>query len=515
MTEEKAVVTTGTRLSPVWILPIVALLLGIWAVVYSLTQQGPEIEILFDTASGLVEGKTSVKYLDVEVGQVENIRFTRDREAVVATVKMDLDAEDLLREDTRFWVVTAQLGGGTVSGLDTLLSGAYIQLAPGTGESGARDFVALDTPPVTPPGAPGMHLELYTDESPTLGPGDPVLFQGFKVGRVETADFDPEREEIRYRLFVDAPYHELIDSAVRFWDVSGVSLSVDASGLEVSMGSLESILLGGVAFGVPPGMAQGIPVEPGSEFRLYSSYSNILDDPYRYGVHYVVEFNQSLRGLSAGAPVEYRGIRLGYVKRIMMRELMGLRPSGSGDPIPVLIYVEPGRLDAGDNSTGNLITGSMYIEFDYYPDEPAAELGSFQEYTTIPTISGGLSRIEHQVSALLAKVNGLPLEDTVTGINQTMGELNATLASLRGILEHNNTQMLTTELQATLVELRTVLAGLSPDSQAYQSLNASLLELNRTLQNLSDFSRTLSDQPNSLVMPVDNPPDPIPEARSR
>lgn len=535
MTEEKAVVSIGNRLSPVWILPIVALVLGIWAVVYSLTQQGPEIEIRFETAAGLIEGKTKLKYLDVDVGEVENIRFTEDREAVIVAVKLDLDAEDLLREDTRFWVVTARLGAGTVSGLDTLLSGAYIELAPGTGELGAREFVALDTPPVTPPGAPGMHLELFSEESPSLDAGDAVLFHGYKVGRVESVAFDAERREIRYRLFVDAPYHHLVDSSVRFWDVSGLSLTVDADGLKVSVGSLETLVLGGVAFGKPPGMAEGFPVESGAEFKLYPSYTDILADPYRYGLHYVVQFTQSLRGLTVGAPVEYRGINLGYVKRVMVQELMSLGEYGSGEAIPVLIYIEPGRLHAGDNqarleelrlsleigvsrglratlSTGNILTGSMYIELDFYPDEPPAEPGVFQEYTTIPTISGGFSRIEKQITALLDKVNQLPLEETVTGANQAIAELTTSLAALRKILEHNKTQALSSELQSTLVELRRVLAGVSPDSRVYQSLNASLLELNRTLQNLSEFSRTLSDRPNAVVMPVEIPPDPIPEA---
>ena len=536
MTEEKAVVSTGTRFSPVWILPIVALLLGLWAVYYSITQQGPEIEIRFQTAAGLFEGKTKIKYLDVVVGEVEHIRFTPDRDAVLVSAKIELDAKDLLRDDTRFWAVTARLGAGAVSGLDTLLSGAYIELAPGTGKSGTRKFIALDTPPVTPPGSPGMHLELFSDESPSLNSGDAVLFHGYEVGRVESVAFDAEREQIRYQLFVDAPYHELIDSSVRFWDVSGVSVSLDASGLEVSTGSLVTILLGGVAFDTPPGVAKGIPVESGAEFRLYPSYSEILANPYRYGMYYVVRFAQSLRGLTPGAPVEYRGISLGYVKRIMVKEGINLTEAGSGDALPVLIYIEPGRLGAGDNqamvermeknialgvahglratlSTGNLITGSMFIEMDYYPDEPPAELGSFQEYTTIPTISGGLNRIGHQLTALLDKVNSLPLEDTVTGANRAIEELTASLVSLRQILEDNKAQALSAELQATLQELRGVLAGVSPDSQAYQTLNASLLELNRTLENLSDFSRTLSDQPNAVVMPVEIPPDPIPEAR--
>lgn len=536
MSEEKAVVSTGARLSPVWILPVVALLLGLWAVYYSLTQQGPTIEIQFQTAAGLVEGKTKIKYLDVVVGQVENIRFTPDREAVIVSAKLDLDAEDLLREDSRFWAVTARLGAGAVSGLDTLLSGAYIEMAPGTGAPDARDFVALELPPVTPPGSPGMSVELYSDQSPSLSAGDAVLFHGYKVGRVETIDFNPDTKEIRYRLFVDAPYHTLIDSSVRFWDVSGVSIDLGADGLKVSTGSLQTILLGGVSFDKPPGMSQGLPVENGATFKLYPSYDEILAHPYRYGMHYVVRFDQSLRGLAPGAPVEYRGISIGYVKRIMIKEGVALSEAGSGDALPVLIYVEPGRLEAGDSpemlaeiekslrigvtrglraslATGNIITGSLFIEMDYYPDQPPAELGQFQEYQTIPTISGGLNRIEHQISTLLEKVNALPLEQTIVGANVALAELTGSLASLRKILDNQETQSLTTQLQATLQELQRVLAGFSPDSEAYQSLNASLRDLNSTLQNLSTLTDTLSDQPNAIVMPVEQTSDPIPEAK--
>jgi paraquat-inducible protein B len=151
-------------------------------------------------------------------------------------------------------------------------------------------------------------------------------------------------------------------------------------------------------------------------------------------------------------------------------------------------------------------------KFDYYPDEPPAELGQFGDYVTIPTIPGGLSRLEHQASSLLEKLNGLPLEQTITGANGAIEELTASLASLRKILENSDTQALTSELQETLQELRLVLVGVAPDSEVYQSLNVSLLELNRTLQNLSGLTRTLYDQPSAILRPVEIPPDPIPEA---
>jgi paraquat-inducible protein B len=535
MTEEKAVVSTKAGFSPVWILPIVALLLGVYAVYYSISQQGPEVEIHFKTASGLVAGKTKIKYLDVEVGLIESIHFSEDRESVIATAKLELEAEDLLREDTRFWVVTARLGAGAVSGLDTLLSGAYVQLAAGGGAPGTRSYTALDLPPVTPPGAPGMHLELVTRESPSLGPGNPVLYHGYKVGRVESMKFDPEEKILRYKLFIDAPFHKLVDSSVRFWNQSGVSVSLNADGLAISTGSLETILLGGVAFDTPPGVPSGNPVESGAEFKLYGSFKDIQENPYRYGLYFVAKFTDSLRGLKPGAPVEYRGLNIGRVERLMLREAVSLREAGTGQALPVLLYLEPARLSGQDTpemvdvmrqgieagvkngmratlASGNLITGALYVEIDYYPDAPPEPMETFMEYDTIPTMSAGLRRIEHQVSTLLDKLNALPLDTTVTDANEALSELTGTLAAARKILEDDKTQALTSELQATLVDLRAVMAGFAPESEAYQSMNSSLLQLNQTLNNLNSITRTLSDQPNAVVMPVDLPPDPIPEA---
>jgi paraquat-inducible protein B len=536
MSDAEAEISQRTQISAVWILPIVALLLGVWAVIYSVQSEGPRVEVRFETAQGLVEGKTEVRFLDVNVGFVEDIRFGNNHGEIVVALRLDPDVEDLLREDTRFWLVTARLGTTSISGLDTLLSGAYITMAPGESPNPADSFVALPEPPLTPPGAPGMHIKLLSSEAPSLGRGDAVLFQGYKVGRVEDLEFDSELKKIRYTLFVDAPHHKLIDSSVRFWDVSGITISAGADGFEISTGSLNTILLGGVAFGTPPGIGVGRDVLSGSEFKLYKNYKSILQNPYQYGVYYVVQFEQSLRGLHPGAPVEYRGIKLGFVERVMVTELLSQAQSYKGNPVPVLLYLEPGRVAGKDSQvwadnleeiiskgvenglratllSGSMLTGSLYVSIDYYPDEPAEVVGAFEGYSTIPTVVGGFSRLEAQLSAIVEKVNKLPLEDTVKGANLAIAELTTTISALREVIENDKTQSLTAELHQTLTEVRHTLSGVSPDSPAYQALNASLIELNSTLQNLNALTRTLADKPNAVVMPVDLPPDPTPEAQ--
>jgi paraquat-inducible protein B len=306
----------------------------------------------------------------------------------------------------------------------------------------------------------------------------------------------------------------------------------------VSTGSLDTVILGGVAFGVPEGKQPGANVENGAEFRLYESQEATERNPFEYGANFVVRFKQSLRGLKPGAPVEYRGIPIGRVERIMLKELTANAVEGGGAAIPVLIYVEPGRMELGDTqealdalkgsiikgvpngmraslATGNLLTGALFIVIDFYEDAEVAEIGEYVGYPTIPTTGGGFARIERQLSAVLEKITALPLEGAVDSATKTLDELTVTLASLQGILDEDATKTLPAEMNAALADLRRTIQGLSPDSPLYQSLDASMYELNRTLENLRAVTKTLSEQPNAAVLPVVLPADPIPEARSR
>ena len=539
MTTQQAEISQGRKLSGIWIIPILAILLGGYMVVHTWMTEGPEVEIAFKTAEGLSAGKTKVKYRNVDMGLVEEVRLNENLEGVIATVKLDRQALPLLREDTRFWVVTARVGLGQISGLGTLLSGAYIELSPGTDQKkGRRDFVALEKPPLTPADAPGLRLHLSSDRATSVSAGDSVLFNGYKVGRVESREFDPKERKIRYIVFIDAPYHELVNTGVRFWDVSGVRLSLSAEGFNVETGALDTVLAGGVAFGVPPDVKPGEPVESGAKFRLYESHDQILENPFNYGTHYVLLFEQSIKGVLPGAPVEFRGIPLGHVVRVMVKESVssniGLEREGKGDPIPVLVYLEPGRMAMPDTQdsvdflrravaegidngmrasleSGNLLTGAKYVSIDYFQGADEAGIGTFLDYSTIPTMESGLGQLQYQLSALLDKFNGLPLEDTISGANKAISSLNANLTSLQSILDAQSTQQLPADLAATLDEIRLAVSGLAPNSELGQSLSSSLLRLNRTLGNLESLTRSLAAQPNAVIMPSATASDPIPE----
>ena len=540
MAKEQAEISQGRKLSGIWVIPLLALVLGIYMVIHTWMTEGPTITIAFNTAEGLAQGKTAVKYRNVDMGVVEEVILSDDLKSVMARVKMERQALPLLRDDTRFWLVTAKVGLGQVSGLGTLLSGAYIELSPGTGKQQQRDFTALEHAPMTPTGAPGLRLQLTSDRATSVNAGDKVLYKGYTVGRVESRELDSQKRTVSYTVFIDAPYHEFVDSSVRFWNVSGISLSAGAGGFKVETGSMETILLGGVAFDSLPGVSQGEAVANETEFKLYSSYDETLQNPYRYGTYYVVSFGQSIKGLVPGAPVEYRGIPIGRVERIMLKESLEHNreniTASRGKPIQVLIYLEPGRLAVPDSAesvdylkktinegiatglravleSGNLLTGGKYIGMDYFENAEPATPGSFMDYSTIPTISGGLQQMEQKLTAVLDKINGLPLEDTVAGANAAIASLQGTLDSLKTIMESQNTQQLPAQLDATLSELRVAISGLTPGSELYRSMNSSMLRLNRTLSNLESMSRSLAEKPNSAIMPSAPVRDPVPEIK--
>lgn len=530
MAEAKAEISERRRISSIWVIPIVALLLGVWMLVYSYRNQGPEIEIIFETAEGVEAGKTKVKVLDVDVGLVDRVRLSDDLQHVVMRAQLKKEALPLLRDDTEFWVVRARLGTSGISGIATLLSGGYIQLSPGTASESRRSFIGLEVPPVTPAGTPGLRFALIGGKAGSVSAGNPILHKGFQVGRIESATLDVKSGQMRYSAFIEAAFVDFVSSSSRFWNASGFSFDASADGIKFETGSLQTLLLGGVAFGLPEGVSAGDEVEQGASFQLYPDYASVNRRPYKVGIEYVVRFDQSVRGLKPGAPVEYRGIRLGRVERILLEE-MTMSPGDSGAPMSVLIRLEPGRLALPDNeesaerlrnsviqsvaggmratlSTGSLLTGSKYVALDIYRREPDAEMGSYAGRPTIPTLPSGLEGLETQVSELLDKINALPLERLARSATNAID-------SADDLLSSEGLQRLPESLETTLAELRVVLAGVSANSELQDRLIRTLAEFDHTLQSFRQLLDTLDEQPNSIIFDRVHTDDPVPPAGGR
>ncbi|GAB3517080.1 intermembrane transport protein PqiB [Photobacterium alginatilyticum] len=538
--QEKAEVQDIKQISSIWLVPVIALAIGIWMLAQYMMSKGPEVTLLLSTAEGIEIGKTEVKALNVRVGIITDVSLNDDYSAIIATAQIDKDAARMLKEDTLFWVVKPRIGKEGVSGLETLLSGAYVQLQPGVKDKEKLEFTVLEVPPVAPPDAKGIRLVLYHNEAGKLGVGDPVLYEGFTVGRVEKVTFDPEAKKANYQLFIFEPYNSLIRKRTRFWLTSGVDLQMSAEGFNFKIGSIESLITGGVSFRVPRGNEPGeLITQELSRFRLYNNLKQVRERFFDEYLEYVMLFDESVRGLNSGAPVEYRGIRIGTVRKVPL-ELPRAVSGFASKQIPVLVRIELGRIyehvdvdslpqlkenlerefKAGLRAslkTGNLLTGALLVDTELYPEEPLPELPRYGKYDVFPTKAGGFAQIQKQISAILSKINNLPVEDTLASLNNSLNASQKTLLAtekmaneLAVILANQDTQAIPSEVRNSLQQIQNTLDGFGPDAEPYRNLEQALSRFEQVMTELQPVLRQINDKPNSLIFSGEKAKDPIP-----
>src|SRR5580698_1856376 len=193
------------RVQLVWLVPIVAVLIGGWLAVQSILEAGPTITISFETADGLEAGKTKIKFKNVDIGVIKKVTLAPDDKSVIATAELTRNADRMLVTDTRFWVVRPRISGGTVSGIGTLLSGSFIGVDVGTAKKTRRDFVGLDTPPVFASNVPGREFVLKGPDMGSLDVGSPVFFRRLQVGQVTSYRLDDDGKGVTMHVFINAP----------------------------------------------------------------------------------------------------------------------------------------------------------------------------------------------------------------------------------------------------------------------------------------------------------------------
>lgn len=526
--------------SPVWIFPIVTALIGAWILFYHYSHQGPEVTLITTNAEGIEAGKTTIKSRSIDVGVVESATLTDDLTHVEIKARLNADMQKLLHGDTVFWVVKPQVGREGISGLGTLLSGAYIELQPGTKGGVRDDYQLLDSPPLAPPDAKGIRVVLDSKKAGQLTPGDPVLFRGYRVGSVETSVFDPQKRTMSYQLFINAPNDRLVTSNVRFWKDSGIAVDLTSAGMRVEMGALTTLFGGGVSFDVPDGIDLGQPVAEKTEFDLYDNQRSIQESLYTEHKDFLLFFKDSIRGLQPGAPVEFRGMRLGTVSKVPFF-MPGLRQALNEDyRIPVLIRIEPERIASqmgespdiltnlpellkqglrGSLKTGNLVTGALYVDMDFVSKPPPITgIREFGGYSIIPTVSSGLAQIQQRLMDTLDKINNLPLNPmleqatgTLAESQRTMRRLQTTLDNLNKLTASQSVQQLPQDMQKTLRELNRSMQGFQPGSAAYNKMVADMQRLDQVLRELQPVLQTLNQKSNALVFEAKGKKDPEPK----
>ena len=513
--------------SLIWLIPIVAALVGITLVAKILWNRGPEIVLSFKTAEGLEAGKTAVKYKDVQIGTVQAIRLARDRSHVRVQVQLNKEAADgFTAKDARYWVVRPRLDTSGISGLTTLLSGAYIGADAGTVDETTDEFEGLELPPIVTRDLSGRQYTLRARDIGSLDIGSPVYFRRIKVGQVSSFDLDGDGRGVTMRIFVNAPYDKFVGANTRFWHASGLNVQLGASGLTVRTQSLATILLGGVAFAAPDD-AMGPVAQENTAYALADDETTAMKEPDGPSQTMLMYFNQSLRGLAPGAPVDFRGIILGEVKSIGVQ----FDRTGREFLMPVLITIYPDRLrraavasgQAPAESkysqeerlrfligkglraqlrTGNLLTGQVYVALDFFPKEKPVKFDPSANPIQLPTVQNSLDEIQSQVQEIAAKVNKIPFEEIANDLRKTLRTLDKTLTAAESTVTRINNDV-TPEIAAAMKDARKTINSadrtLAEDSPLQQDLRQTLQELTRTAGSIRVLTDYLERHPESLL----------------
>lgn len=308
---EEPIIHNRRSLSPIWILPLVALCIGGWLLYTGMRDAGVDITVHFTDATGINPGKTKVIVRGIPVGTVKTLNIDPDMKGVNLVIAMDNQAKPSLVQDTAFWIVKPEVSAGKISGLDTLFGGSYIGMRRGTSNTAATVFQGLSSPPAVDNSTPGLHILLETKALYSVQRGSNIYSKNLQIGYIEDYALQPSGI-IQLRAFIESKYAPLIHTGTRFWNASGLNITGDVqSGLTVNVESVASLIYGGLSCDTPPTMQDSAAATNGTVFQLYKDFEDA-----QYGIPAWLELSTG-EGIVAGkTKVIYRGLKAGVVKKV-------------------------------------------------------------------------------------------------------------------------------------------------------------------------------------------------------
>ncbi|HEY0193037.1 MAG TPA: MlaD family protein [Kofleriaceae bacterium] len=517
--------------SAVWIVPVLAVLAAGGLGLRAYLRRGPTIHITFDTADGLEAGKSDVRYKNVPVGKIDTVELAPDRSRILVTVKLDRGAASLAAKDSQFWVERPRVGVGGVSGLGTLLSGAYIGVDPGKENDHSNKFTGLEKPPGVTHDQVGRTFKLDAVDGGSLAVRSPVYYRRTQVGQISEMSLAADGKHVNIELFIDSPYYRNVTGTSVFWNASGLDVAIDASGLHVDTQSLATVVAGGLAFGVREGDPPGEQASEGARFLLYDDKVHAMARPDTVTLPLAMRFRQPLRGLGIGAAIDFEGVRIGQVNAINL----GYEANGRAFYSDVEATVYPERLgrayaalvdEAGKTGktgpqilqslvgrglraqlrAGNLLTGQFYIVLSWPSIKTPVTVAEREGVWVVPTEGGGgdqIQQIQDKVESIVAKVEKIPFDQ----IGGDMREAAHAATSLLGHLDKTivpSAQQLVERADAAMAALRDSLAALrdnvaAPDSAIQQTTRATMEQFEQAARSLRGLADYLQHHPESIL----------------
>ncbi len=514
------------RISIVWIIPILAAVVAIGIAIQRILSEGPTITIIFKAAEGIEAGKTFIKYKDVRIGQVTAVELSYDYTKVLVKAKIAKHAAGLMVEDAKFWVVQPRISLSGVSGLNTLLSGNYIGFQAGKSEETQRSFIGLDEPP-TITDQSGRRFVLKSNTLGSLGIGSPVLYRRLSVGQVAAYNLAADGKSVEITVFVDAPYDKYVTTETRFWSASGIDVSVGANGVDVHTESLAALIAGGVAFDIPDFVAPAERAAANTAFTLYHSQAVAMKQPDPIERRYVLYFNESVRGLSVGAPVTLLGLRVGEVTDVGLtfdpatlifrpRVLITFFPYRLIERLSERQQTTTGKALIGMSTearlhmlrriveerglraqlrTGSFLTGELYVAFEYFPTAPKVKIDWSRDPLELPVVPGGLASLEAKLSSILGKIDNMPLDAIGIEVKNALAALNQTMKDVATLVNRVDAQWVP-EGTKTLQELHHAISDAdrvlnNADATLFDKGSPAPQDLRDTLQEVTRAARAV------------------------
>ncbi len=516
----------------IWLIPLLAVGIVGWLALQDWLESGPTIAIRFRSAEGLEAGKTRVKYRDVDLGVVKQVRLAPDRKGVLVVAQMVRDARPLLVDDTRFWIVRARLTGGELSGLSTLLSGSYIGIDGGKSDNARREFEGLESPPVLGSDESGREFRLTAVTLGSLEVGSPIFLRRVRVGQVLGTDLDPDGRSLTLRIFIRSPHDRLVTANTRFWHASGLDVSVDAGGVRLRTESLLAVVVGGISYETPADAATRPPASPGASFTLFDSQAAALRRADWQTIDYTATFADSVRGLAVGAPVEFKGFVIGEVAAVdiefdpasarfdfpvklrIYRDLAAtavardvpVTAAGDGNRFPMEQLLSPRSVARGLRAQlrgANLLTGQRYVAIDFFPELRGEKVATLAPGSReIPTARDAFGELEASISRIVKRLEAVPFDQIAVDLRRTLASVDAAVKTTEQMLRRVDAELVPGARQ-TLDEARRAIAdvrALAAQGEPLPlALGAALHDVSRAADALRQLADTLERQPEALL----------------
>jgi paraquat-inducible protein B len=540
-------IQTRRGFSLIWIVPLIALLVAGALFWRTLSQEGPTVTVTFQSADGLTAGQTKVRHKAVDLGTVERIDLTPDMSHVIVTLRMRAEAARILTDQAKFWVVRARFTPGNISGLETIVSGSYIEIDPGA-PSGAtkRGFTGLEAPPAIRSDEPGRTFVLNTPKLGSIATGSLVVYRGVTAGEVLGYDRVQPGQPIKVHVFVRAPYDQYVHEGSYFWDESGFRVNVGADGFQVQVESLQAVLAGALSFDTSAAARDTPIAKADADFRLFADEATAKASNYTTRLPFLVYFHGSVRGLAVGSPVELFGIPIGTVRAISL----ALNATDASIDVPVHLEIQPQRFTSGPEisqpdlvktlqrlvdggmraqlKSANLLTGQLVVSFDFFPGAPPAHVAMEGPNIVMPSQPGDLENITRTLSDVAAKLKAMPLDEIANNVNSTLKAVNgfangpdlkSALRSLSGAMDgaQDLVKRLDAGLTPALKRLPDIAAqlqgaaekvnhlagsvdsGYGDNSQFQRDLTRLLSQVNETARSVRLLADFLDEHPEALV----------------